>query len=143
MATIVADIPARFWQATYDQAHDPNSPVLNPMAQGANCQNFAYELLRHVGRHVPYLRSSNLWEDTEHTTIAAEPRALDLLLFNRSTNSWGAHVALHVGDDQAIHLSKKIGEPVVWPLARFREQAEYAVFIGAKRVKNPGHITRS
>lgn len=104
MATIVADIPARFWQVTYDQAHDPNSPVLNPMAQGANCQNFAYELLRHFGRHVPYLRSSNLWEDTEHTTIAAEPRALDL--------------------------------------ARFREQAEYAVFIGAKRVKNPGHITR-
>jgi hypothetical protein len=91
---------------------------------------------------VPYLRSSNLWEDTEHTTIAAEPRALDLLLFNRSPRSWGAHVALHVGDDQAVHLSKKIGAPVVWPLARFREQAEYPFFIGAKRVKNPGHTMR-
>jgi lipoprotein Spr len=142
MATIVADIPERFWWVIYDQAHDTNSPVLNPMAQGANCQNFAYELLRHFERHVPYLRSSNPWEDTEHTTIAVEPRALDLLLFNRSRSCWGAHVALHVGDDQAIHLSKKIGAPVVWPLARFREQAEYAVFIGAKRVKSSDHPTR-
>ena len=135
MATIVADIPERFWQVTYDQTHAPNSPVLNPMAEGANCQNFAYELLRHFGRHVPYLRSSNLWEDTEHTTIADEPRALDLLLFNRTQKAWGAHVALHVGDGQAIHLSKKIGAPVVWPLARFYHQPEYSVFIGAKRAR--------
>ena len=135
MATIVDDIPKRFWQVTYDQAHDPNSPVLNPMADGANCQNFAYELLKHFGRHVPYFRSSNLWEDTEHTTIADEPRALDLLLFNRTRNAWGAHVALHVGDGQAIHLSKKIGAPVVWPLARFHEQPEYGVLIGAKRAR--------
>jgi len=106
------------------------------MAQGANCQNFAYEILRHFGLDVPYLRSSNLWEDTEHTTIADEPRALDLLLFNRMEKPWGAHVALHVGDGQAIHLSKKIGSPVVWPFARFHEQPEYAVFIGAKRVKH-------
>jgi len=135
MATIVADIPARFWRVTYDLTHDANSPDLAAMADGANCQNFAYELLRHFGRHVPHFRSSNLWEDTEHTLVADEPRALDLLLFNRTQNAWGAHVALHVGDDQAIHLSKKIGSPTVWPLARFREQAEYRVFIGAKRVK--------
>lgn len=107
------------------------------MAQGANCQNFAYELLRHFGLVVPYLRSSNLWEDTEHTTIAQVPRALDLLLFNRTQKAWGAHVALHVGDEQAVHLSKKIGAPVDWPLGRFREQPEYAIFIGAKRVKGP------
>jgi hypothetical protein len=135
LTTIVSDIPERFWQVSYDQTHDPHSPVLNPMAQGANCQNFAYELLRHFGRHVPYLRSSNLWEDTEYTTIASDPRALDLLLFNRTSAAWGAHVALHVGDGQAIHLSKKIGSPVVWPLARFRELPEYSVFIGAKRVE--------
>jgi hypothetical protein len=135
MATIIADIPQRFWQVTYDQSHDANSPELGPMADGASCQNFAYELLRHFGRHVPYLRSSNLWEDTEHTTVAEDPRALDLLMFNRTQNAWGAHVALHVGDDQAIHLSKKIGSPVIWPFARFRELPEYCVFIGAKRVK--------
>ena len=135
MATITADIPKRFWAVSYDQAHDPNSPVLHPMAEGANCQNFAYELLRHFGRHVPYLRSSNLWEDTEYTAVADDLQAFDLLLFNRTNVAWGAHVALHVGDDQAIHLSKKIGSPVVWPLARFRDLPEYGVFVGAKRVK--------
>jgi murein DD-endopeptidase / murein LD-carboxypeptidase len=135
MATIVAEIPERFWQVTYDPDHDPDSPDLCPMAQGANCQNFAYEILGHFGLQVPYLRSSNLWEDTEHTTIAEVPRALDLLLFNRTEKSWGAHVALHIGAGQAIHLSKKIGKPVVWPIARFHELPEYAILIGAKRVK--------
>ena len=106
------------------------------MAHGANCQNFAYEILRHFGLHVPYLRSSNLWEDAEHTTIPQEPRTLDLLLFNRTEKPWGAHVALHVGDDQAIHLAKKIGSPVVWPVARFHELPEYRVLVGVKRVKD-------
>jgi hypothetical protein len=136
VATIVPDIPERFWLVRYDPDHDPDSPELCPMAAGANCQNFAYEILRHFGLRLPYLRSSNLWEDTEHTTIAQEPRALDLLLFNRTERAWGAHVALHVGEGQAIHLSKKIGSPVVWPLARFHELPEYRVLIGVKRVKD-------
>jgi hypothetical protein len=136
LTTIIADIPEHLWQVRYDQDHDPDSPELCPMAAGANCQNFAYEILRHFGLHVPNLRSSNLWEDTEHTMIVDAPRALDLLLFNRTPKAWGAHVALHVGDDQAIHLSKKIGSPVVWPLARFGEQPEYRVLVGAKRVKD-------
>jgi hypothetical protein len=88
MATIVDNIPERFWQVTYDQAHDPNSRELCSMAEGANCQNFAYEFLRHFGRYVPYFRSSNPWEDTEHTTVVDDPRALDLLLFNRTQNAW-------------------------------------------------------
>src|ERR1700682_4832058 len=106
MATIVSNIPERFWHVRYDLTHDPNSPVLLPMAQGANCQNFAYEVLGHFGRRMPYFRSSELWEDTEYTAVADQPRALDLLLFNRTDRAWGAHVALYVGDEQAIHLSK-------------------------------------
>ena len=140
MAAVVADIPERFWQVRFDQDHDPDSPDLSPMAQGANCQNFAYEILRHFDLHVPYLRLSNLWDDTEHTTIVQEPRALDLLLFNRTHKAWGAHVALHVGDGQAIHLSKKIGKPVVWPLERFHEQPKYRVLVGAKRVKDQSNL---
>jgi hypothetical protein len=135
MASIIGDIPEHFWRVTYDPAHDPNSPVLVPMAQGANCQNFAYELLKHFDRHVPLLRSSNLWEDSEHTTAVSKPEPLDLLLFNRTNDPWGAHVALHVGDGQAIHLAKKLGSPVVWPIEKFSEQVEYRVFIGAKRAR--------
>jgi lipoprotein Spr len=135
LSTIVADIPERFWRVTYDPAHDPNSPVLLPIASGANCQNFAYELLKRFGRHVPLFRSSNLWEDSEHTMVVSGPEPLDLLLFNRTNDPWGAHVALHVGDGQAIHLAKKLGSPAVWSIEKFGEQAEYRVFIGAKRAR--------
>jgi hypothetical protein len=31
----------------------------------------------------------------------------------------------HLGEDHAMHLSKKQLEPVIWPLARFIELAEY------------------
>ena len=62
-------------------------------------------------------------------------RPLDLLLFNRTENPWGAHVALYLGEDRAIHLSKKQSEPVIWALARFPELAEYQILIGAKRLR--------
>ena len=133
---IVPDIPDRFWKIPYDTAHDPDAPTLTGIETGANCQNFAYELLRHLGRHVPNLRSSNLWEDTEHTIVADEYQPLDLLLFNRTRNAWGAHIAVHVGNDRAVHLSRRIGLAAVWPLAQFAVHPEYRVLIGAKRASS-------
>ena len=118
---------------SYDTAHDPDAATLMGIETGANCQNFAYELLRHFGRYVPNLRSSNLWDDTEHTTVTDQYQPLDLLLFNRTRNAWGAHVAVYVGNDRAIHLSRRIGLAVVWPLAQFTGLPEYRVLIGAKR----------
>ena len=70
--------------------------------------------------------------------VSDELRPLDLLPFNRTQNPWGAHVALHLGEDHAIHLSKKQSEPVIWPLAQFLELAEYQTFIGAKRLRKIG-----
>lgn len=137
--TIVPDIPDRFWRIPYDTAHDRDSPVLGGIETGANCQNFAYELLRHFGRHVPNLRSSDLWDDTEHTIPADGYQPLDLLLFNRTRNAWGAHVAVYVGDDRAIHLSRRVGFAAVWPLEQFASHAEYQVLIGAKRVLSAAH----
>lgn len=133
--SIIADIPERFWRIPYDTAHDRDSPTLGGIESGANCQNFAYELLRHFGRHVPNLRSSNLWDDTEYTITANDYEPLDLLLFNRTRNPWGAHVAVHVGDDRAIHLCRRVGFAAVWPLAQFAARSEYGVLIGAKRCK--------
>jgi lipoprotein Spr len=63
----------------------------------------------------------------------SDHQPLDLLLFNRTQKAWGAHVALCVGEGEAIHLSKKLSAPVVWPIAHFAEQPEYRVLIGAKR----------
>jgi hypothetical protein len=131
--SILADIPDRFWTIPYDPAHDRDSPALMGIEAGANCQNFAYELLRHFGRHLPNLRSSNLWDDTEHTIVADEYEPLDLLLFNRTRNAWGAHVAVYLGEDQAIHLCRRVGFAAVWSLAQFTAYPEYRVLIGAKR----------
>jgi lipoprotein Spr len=130
---IVSYIPDRFWKIPYDTAHDPDSATLLGIETGANCQNFAYELLRHFGRHVPNLRSSNLWDDTEHTVVAGTYQPLDLLLFGRTRKAWGGHVAVYVGDDRAIHLSRRVGIAAVWTLAQFTADPEYRVLIGAKR----------
>lgn len=133
VADIVPNIPDRFWKIPYDVAHDHDSPTLMGIETGANCQNFAYELLRYFGRQVPLLRSSNLWDDTEHTIVVDKYRPLDLLLFNRTSNAWGAHVAVYVGNDRAIHLSRRVGLAAVWPLVQFMEHSEYRVLLGAKR----------
>lgn len=139
MKSISADmIPEHFWRVRYDPNHDPNTPTLPSMFESPNCQNFAYALLKHFGFEIFAFRSSNLWEDSKQTYLVSdELRPLDLLLFNRTPNPWGAHVALYLGEDQAIHLSKRQSEPVIWRFARFVEFAEYRTFIGAKRLRAP------
>ncbi len=138
MKSISADmIPEHFWRIRYDPNHDPNTTTLPSISESPNCQNFAYALLKHFGFEIFPFRSSNLWKDGNETSLVSDGlRPLDLLLFNRTENPWGAHVALHLGEDHAIHLSKKQSEPVIWPLARFLELAEYRTFIGAKRLRN-------
>lgn len=129
-------IPERFWQIRYDPDHDPNTPTLPDLSESPNCQNFAYALLKHFGFEIFPFRSSSLWEDRIETDLVLdELRPLDLLLFNRTQNPWGAHVALYLGEDRAIHLSKKQSGPVIWSLAQFLELAEYRTFIGAKRLR--------
>ena len=86
------------------------------------------------------MRSSNLWEDAEHTTQVTEFEPLDLLLFNDTANPYGAHIAVYLGDSEAIHLSKQVGKPAVRSLTNFRSFPEYRVLIGAKRV---ARVTRA
>lgn len=137
MKTVSADmIPDHFWRIRYNQEHDPDTPILPSLSESPNCQNFAYALLKHFGYDVYPFRSSNLWEDTTETCLVSdELKPLDLLLFNRTENPWGAHVALNLGDSQAIHLSKKQSAPVIWPFAQFLELPEYRTFVGAKRLR--------
>lgn len=132
-------IPDHFWRVRYDPNHDPDAPTLPSMVESPNCQNFAYALLKHFGFEIFPFRSSDLWEDSNETCLVSDAlKPLDLLLFNRTPNPWGAHVALCLGEDHAIHLSKKQSKPVIWPLARFIELAEYRTFIGAKRLRKIG-----
>lgn len=128
------EIPQRFYEVTYNGAHYPGSPKNNGLEGGANCQVFAYELLKHHGIIVPDLRSSDLWEDTEYTEQVTDLKPLDILLWNKDDNAWGAHVGLYIGGNQVVHLSKQNNELAIWPLEKFLEKPLYRVFIGAKRV---------
>lgn len=128
------EIPPRFFEVTYKGAHYPGAANVNGLEGGANCQVFAYELLRHHGLSVPDLRSSDLWEDTTYTTQVTNLQPLDILLWNKTAESWGAHVGVYIGNNEAIHLSKVNHTAVIWQLEKFLEQPAYKVFIGAKRI---------
>jgi len=130
-----ADIPASFWSVRYNGECIPTDAPFD-LSQGANCQLFAYALLAEFGKRLPPFRSSDLWEDMVYTSMvtgAIEP--LDLLLFNPTPEAWGAHVALSLGGDRAIHLSQRVGKPAVWTLTRFREEDDYHTLLGGKRIR--------
>jgi hypothetical protein len=129
-----SSIPTAFWTVPYDGARIPAAGPLPDLTLGANCQLFAYALLAHFGRPVPPFRSSDLWSDTAHTAPVTGPfEPLDLLLFNPTPDPWAAHVAVSLGGEQAIHLSKRAGVPALWSLARFAAESDYRVLIGGKR----------
>ncbi|MGH4031345.1 hydrolase [Actinomycetota bacterium Odt1-20B] len=138
MGTILARLPAAFWTTPYVGSRFPGAAAVRDLpglGAGANCQLFAYEVLRHFGLSPAPLRSSELWEDTDSTVHAAEPEPLDLLLFNGSAAAYGAHVGVWAGDDAVLHLCAEVGRPAVWRLEDFAARERYRVLLGAKRVR--------
>jgi cell wall-associated NlpC family hydrolase len=125
------DIPVAFWNVPYDGTRF----AVRNIGAGANCQAFAYAVLRHFGRAISDFRSSELWNDTSETETVSDFAPLDLLMFNGSADSYGAHVGVYLGDGRVIHLSRRVGKPAVWPFERFARETGYEVFIGAKRVR--------
>ncbi|MEU9125696.1 cell wall hydrolase [Streptomyces sp. NPDC048506] len=108
------------------------------LAQGANCQRYAYAVLHHFGLLVPPLRSAELWADGAATRRVGRPRPLDLVLFDGGPvagrpEGYGAHVGVHLGPDQVLHLCREVGRPVVWRYADFAVRARYARLLGTKR----------
>lgn len=130
-------IPLSFFDTHYDGAKYPGSPECRGLKEGANCQYFAYELLRHFARPLPDFRSSDLWEDETFTQKVSTLEPLDLLLFNKDENAYGAHVGVYLGNDLVLHLAKEVGYPTIWSLEAFQKNERYRVLIGAKRVKAP------
>lgn len=120
---------------TYVDARYPGAPGVQGIEEGANCQLFAYEVLRYFGLDLPLFRSAELWADATATAVVEEPAALDLLLFNRTSDAWGAHIGVSVGADQVLHLAKSVGRPAVWSLSDFARRPEYRVLVGIKRVR--------
>ncbi|HEU0030458.1 MAG TPA: NlpC/P60 family protein [Kofleriaceae bacterium] len=128
-------VPERFLDVAYVGARVPGVGDPDDLAAGANCQVFAYALLRHHGLVLPPFRSSELWDDDTYTARVTEFEPLDLMLYHDVPEAFGAHVGVYLGDGAVIHLSKQNGRPVIQPHASFAALPKYAYFIGAKRVR--------
>lgn len=112
----------------------PGAPAPGPIEHGANCQRYAYAVLELFGVRLPPLRSSDLWADAEHTDRVAGPsRPLDLWLFNRSADPYGAHVGVWLAEGQVLHLCGAVGYPAVWSPEDFTGEPRYRTLVGAKR----------
>jgi hypothetical protein len=131
-------LPPELLQVRYAAARYPGSPAVAArpgLADGANCQLYAYAVLDHFGVRVPPLRSSELWTDRTATRVVPTPeQPLDLLLFGPTRDPDGAHVALWLGPDRVLHLCREVGHPAFWPLDAFLARERYRVLIGTKRV---------
>ncbi|MFJ3308753.1 hydrolase [Streptomyces sp. NPDC086549] len=137
MDQVLDQLPAVFWTVPYVGSRFPGSPAVTRrpgLSLGANCQLFAYEVLRHFGFAPPALRSSELWADTSATVHVSAAQPLDLLLFNSTDDAYGAHVGLWVNEGRVLHLCAEAGRPAVWEQAEFAARQRYQVLLGVKRV---------
>nr|WP_229919373.1 hydrolase [Streptomyces minutiscleroticus] len=134
---VLERLPDAFWRTPYVGARFPGSPAVRDrpgLAEGANCQLFAYEVLRHFGRAPRPWRSSDLWADTLLTRRVPVGEPLDLVLFNATRDPYGAHVGVVVGEGRVLHLCAEAGRPAVWGRAEFAARERYRTLIGFKRM---------
>lgn len=129
-----ADISELFRDVKYVARRTPGVENQNDLTLGANCQVYAYEFLRHHGKSAPNLRSSELWSDTTYTEVAEQPELLDIMLYNKTPDAYGAHVGVYIGDGKVLHLAQSIGKPEIAEHTELMTRPLYHCFIGAKRV---------
>jgi len=132
------DIPDRFKNVRYVSSRIPGCKDDSDLTLGANCQIFAYNLLRDFGLNPPNYRSSELWDDSEFSEVVTEFKPLDIMMYNDSTDSYGAHVGVYAGNGIVYHLSLSNGVPKFGRHLDLLQQSKYRFFIGAKRVKRSG-----
>ena len=122
--------------AALGDAHASCFPGSTKIRDGfANCQTFAYAVLRDFGRTIPDFRSSELWEDDDCTFVVEHFGPLDLILFNRAPRAFGAHVGVFVGEEQRTASLASRRSPAVWRLHEFAEIASYRLLVGGKRTR--------
>lgn len=132
----LAALPPAFRETAYVGERHPGAPGVDGVVGGANCQQYAYEVLRLFGYDMPPLLSSDLWDDDTTTAVVPAGGAaqrFDLILFGETREAHGAHVGLYLGDAQVLHLSYYVGRPAIWSLRQFAEHPKYQHLIGIKR----------
>ncbi|MFZ3422191.1 hypothetical protein [Vibrio harveyi] len=70
--------------------------------------------------------------------MVTEFKPLDIMMYNDSTDSYGAHVGVYVGNGLVYHLSLSNDVPMLERHLDLLQQNEYQFFIGAKRIKQLG-----
>lgn len=127
-------IPNRFFEVKYISARIPGCENQSVLSLGANCQVFAYELLREYGLDVPNDRSSELWADESYSQKVSAVEPLDIMLYNNQPEAYGAHVGVYIGNGEVIHLSLENGVPKIEGHKEILRNPKYRFFIGAKRI---------
>ena len=123
-------LPASFFTVKYNGSAFPGSD--NSVQNEANCQQFAYDVLKYFGYEIGNLRSDELSNDTVYTKKSETLQPLDLILVNKEDNPYGAHVGICIAEDKILHLTKKIGYPVVQSLSDLQTEPKYKYLNGIK-----------
>lgn len=126
--------PENIGKIPYEYSAGPAASDPPSWLDGSNCQRFAYGVLSLFGIVCPALPSSDLWEEREVTRVTLSPEPLDLILFNSTTDSYGAHVGVWMTNTEILHLCQEVGKPASWSLVDFARRPRYAYMIGCKRV---------
>lgn len=113
----------------------PNWEVHDYIKNGANCQVYAYEILRLNWKNVPDLRSSEMWEDNKFSEKVKSVKILDLLFFNKNNEAWWSHVWLYIWNNKVIHNTNKTGWVEIWDLEEFKKYEDYKILLWWKRFK--------
>jgi len=127
-------VPDAFWTIPYCTDRIPGVANQSDLSLGANCQVFAYAVLKENGLLVPNVRSSELWSDTHYSKVVTDFMPLDLMLYNSRDTAYGAHVAVYLGDGDVIHLSLQNGKPEIISHEKLLMNKKYPCFVGAKRI---------
>ena len=68
--------PERYMDIVYNPSIVPDKKEKNIINTGANCQVYAYELLRFNNKNIPDYRSRELWEDTIYSCLLYTSRCV-------------------------------------------------------------------
>ena len=134
---VMAQLPSGLADVVFNSRMTPGRRPEACLAAGRNCQRFAYAVLDRVGRGVPPLRSSELWNDTQFTERVECPQTLDLALFGPTHDPWGAHVGVVINVNSVLHLGED-GKPAVWTFEEFAHR--YRTCLGFERVAAAGEV---
>ena len=127
-------ISDHFFSVAYKSDRIPGLPDQSDLSLGANCQVFAYELLKCNGLEAGTHRSSELWADETYSEKVSAFKPLDLMLYSENGDSYGAHIGVYLGDGNVIHLSFNNGTAEIIAHTELLKSPKYRYFIGAKRI---------